>query len=65
MIVCHCHGVNDRTIEAAALAGATELGEIEQVCGAGGDCGGCVEVVEEILDGVRYRAQAVRLTMAS
>lgn len=49
VIVCHCRAVNDRQIEAAALCGATSVREIVGACGAGGVCGGCRPVIEEIL----------------
>jgi bacterioferritin-associated ferredoxin len=52
VIVCHCRAVNDRQIEAAALCGASTVRDIVGACGAGGVCGGCRPVIEEILDEV-------------
>ncbi len=49
MIVCHCRAVNHRQIEAAALCGAGSVRAIVAACGAGGICGGCRPVIEEIL----------------
>ncbi len=49
VLVCHCRAVNDRQIEAAALCGATSVREIVGACGAGGVCGGCRPVIQEIL----------------
>lgn len=49
VLVCHCRAVNDRQIEAAALCGAGSVREIVTACGAGGVCGGCRPVIEEIL----------------
>ena len=50
MLVCHCRAVNDRQIEAAALCGAASVREVVSACGAGGVCGGCRPVIQEILE---------------
>ncbi len=50
MIVCHCFGVSDRRIHAEAGLGATDVDDITARCGAGGDCGGCVDLIEDILE---------------
>ncbi len=50
MIVCHCFGVSDRRIHAEAGLGATDVDDITSRCGAGGDCGGCVDLIEDILE---------------
>lgn len=49
MYVCHCRAVNDRTVRAAADAGAQTIDELTELCGAGGDCGGCHLLLEELL----------------
>lgn len=49
MIVCHCRAVNDRTVRSAIHAGADDVDEVARVCGAGGDCGGCVLRIERLL----------------
>ena len=49
MYVCHCRAVNDRTVQTAALAGARTIDELTALCGAGGDCGGCHLLLEELL----------------
>jgi bacterioferritin-associated ferredoxin len=49
MYVCHCRAVNDRTVRAAADAGALTIDDLVQSCGAGGDCGGCHAMLEELL----------------
>ena len=49
MVVCHCEAVNDRVINAALQDGSTSLSEIEQACGAGGQCGGCVDTIRHLL----------------
>jgi bacterioferritin-associated ferredoxin len=50
MYVCHCGAVNDRTVRAAADAGALTVDDLTRACGAGGDCGGCHATLEELLD---------------
>lgn len=49
MVVCHCKVVNDRRIGELIASGATTVDEITARCGAGGRCGGCVEVIVELL----------------
>ena len=51
MLVAHGRAVTDRQIEDAALCGATSVRDIVSACGAGGVCGGCRPVIEEILEG--------------
>ena len=51
MVVCHCNMVNDRTIyKLASSAGrALTVSDVTNHCGAGGDCGGCVDTIAEVL----------------
>jgi bacterioferritin-associated ferredoxin len=49
MIVCLCHGKSDRDVRYAIDNGASCLGQLEQ-CGIGGDCRGCEEMLEEMID---------------
>lgn len=64
MLVCHCRAVTDRQIEAAALCGAGSVREIVQACGAGGVCGGCRPVIEEILEETPVLLPAGRVAVA-
>ena len=50
MIACHCTGLSDRRIAAEVEAGASSLEEVTLACGAGGQCGGCHPLVEDIID---------------
>lgn len=50
VIVCHCHGVSDRRIQAEAGLGANDVDDVARRCGAGSDCGGCVALIEDLLD---------------
>ena len=49
MILCHCNVVSDRTVRAVAEAGAVDRAAVTALCGAGGDCEGCVPAIEELL----------------
>ena len=53
MIVCICHGVCERRVEALAQAGADCLEKMERACGAGGDCGTCRADIEGIISRTR------------
>jgi bacterioferritin-associated ferredoxin len=48
-LICHCYGLNDRSIRAAIDAGAVTAEQIGMSCGAGSGCGGCGEVIERML----------------
>lgn len=60
MIVCHCHGVTDREIRACVQNGARTPDDVGDHCGASTGCGGCAELVEEIVLGERRRLCVVR-----
>jgi bacterioferritin-associated ferredoxin len=49
VLLCHCHVVSDRTVRAVAQAGAVDVDAVTSLCGAGGDCGGCVPAIEDLL----------------
>jgi bacterioferritin-associated ferredoxin len=53
MLVCHCRGVTDRTIREAVRSGASTADAVEAVCGAGGGCGGCSELVTDVIEAER------------
>ncbi len=50
MWVCICNAVADRDVHAAIEAGASTRDAVTAACGAGGDCGACHEMIEEMLD---------------
>jgi bacterioferritin-associated ferredoxin len=50
--VCQCKAVTDRTVSALVAAGCHDVDTIGDVCGAGTDCGGCVDTLEEIVERV-------------
>jgi len=50
MLVCHCHALTDRDIRRAVrTTGACSVDEVGDHCGAATGCGGCYEVVAEIV----------------
>jgi bacterioferritin-associated ferredoxin len=49
MVVCHCAAINDSAIARLRSEGAT-VGDIIAACGAGGDCGGCIPIIEDLLE---------------
>ena len=56
MLVCHCHALTDRDIRRAVRAsGACNVAEVGDHCGAATGCGGCYEVVAEIVQSEKRR----------
>ena len=58
MIVCLCHGVSERHLEAVVAAGARTVGEVARACGAGSDCGSCHRALADLLDDARRAVPA-------
>jgi len=50
MIVCLCHGVDEREIEELVAQGADSLVSVGRACGAGTDCGACRGQIENIIE---------------
>ncbi|HEX3776505.1 MAG TPA: (2Fe-2S)-binding protein [Polyangiaceae bacterium] len=56
MLVCHCHALTDRDIRRSVrLTGACSVEEVGNHCGAATGCGGCHEVVAEIVQSEKRR----------
>jgi len=49
MLVCHCMRVNDRTIRQCVREGARCPEQVAASCYAGAACGGCVPIVEALI----------------
>lgn len=49
MVVCHCEAVNDRRIRDEIAEGALDADALAERCGAGGQCGGCQDTIDELL----------------
>jgi len=50
MWVCICNAVDDHEVRAAIDAGAATRDAVTAVCGAGGDCGACHPMIEDMID---------------
>ena len=50
MYVCCCNAVTDREVADAIDSGATTRVEVTRACGAGGDCGACHGMIEDMLE---------------
>ncbi len=62
MIVCLCQAVSDSQIEEAINRGASSVEAVGRVCGAGTDCGSCVQSIVERLAGAQGRVGGSRAT---
>ena len=50
-LICTCFFVSERTIEREIQTrGLTSVAEVTRVCNAGGGCGSCHQLIQEILD---------------
>ena len=50
-LICTCFFVSERTIEREIAArGLSSVAEVTRVCNAGGGCGSCHQLIQEILD---------------
>ena len=54
-VVCTCHGVGRRSIEAAVIAGHGNLGSVGRSTGAGTHCGSCRMEIRQIIDTLAVR----------
>ena len=61
MWVCICNAVTDRDIHAAIEAGASTREAVTAACGAGGDCGACHHMIEQMIDGHEVLLDAGKL----
>ena len=48
MVVCHCLAINDAAIRELLEAGALSAEEMGARCGAGTECGACIEQVQRL-----------------
>jgi bacterioferritin-associated ferredoxin len=56
MLVCHCHALTDRDIRRAVrTTGACSVAEVGDHCGAATGCGGCHDLVAEIVSAEKRR----------
>ncbi|HEX4384182.1 MAG TPA: (2Fe-2S)-binding protein [Myxococcales bacterium] len=50
MVLCICHAITERELDAAIEGGAHTLSEIAERLGAGSDCGCCQSEIEERIE---------------
>ncbi|MGO8995941.1 MAG: bacterioferritin-associated ferredoxin [Polyangiaceae bacterium] len=50
MYVCVCNAVTEREVGEAIGSGARTRAEVTRACGAGGDCGSCHAMIEDMLE---------------
>jgi bacterioferritin-associated ferredoxin len=51
MIVCICHGINEKALRNAVEAGATTMSDLQAQTGVGTCCGKCTDCARCVLDG--------------
>lgn len=49
MVICHCKVINDAAIRELVAASVVTADDIASRCGAGAECGGCRDAIEELL----------------
>ena len=50
MYVCVCLAVSDKDVREAIESGCTSRHEVTRACGAGGDCGACHGMIENMIE---------------
>lgn len=50
MVVCHCEAINDGRIRSLICDQCTTIADIAARCGAGAQCGGCVNLIQSVID---------------
>ena len=50
MVVCHCKAINAEFIKNLFAEKSFTVSDVTEECGAGGDCGRCLEVIEYMLE---------------
>lgn len=54
-MICHCKGVTDSAVRELVAAGVNDVERLAALCGAGSDCGSCLEFLSEVVVGVAGR----------
>jgi bacterioferritin-associated ferredoxin len=57
-LVCHCFTIRDRTVHDVALAAGGDLDRVQEMCGAGTACGGCLDEVARLVAQMQTRSEA-------
>ena len=53
MLACLCRAVSDKKVLAVIQEGAQTVEAVTRVCGAGGDCGSCKQLLQRMIDTTR------------
>jgi bacterioferritin-associated ferredoxin len=64
MILCMCNAVTEADVQAEIIAGARTEDQISERCGAGADCGSCVEKICAVLRSTVPECESVSLAVA-
>jgi bacterioferritin-associated ferredoxin len=57
MIVCLCRGLSERDLRGLLAGGLQSTDELSRSCGAGGDCGACLAMIDRLVEDVRGHAR--------
>lgn len=49
MVVCLCQGISEKRVLAAIRTGASTRQQVTKACRAGGGCGGCHDVIKDLI----------------
>lgn len=49
MVICHCKAINAEFIKTLFVEKSFTVADVTDECGAGGDCGRCLDVIECLL----------------
>ena len=50
MVVCHCKAINAEFINGLFAEKSFTVSDVTEECGAGGDCGRCLDVIAYMLE---------------
>ena len=64
MIVCLCRGLSERELRGLLAGGIRSTEEVSRSCGAGGDCGACLSMIDRLVEDVHRRAARGALVAA-
>lgn len=56
MVLCVCRGVSEHEVGETIAKGAGSVDAVVRRCGAGGDCGACLDEIRDLLCGARRPA---------
>ncbi|WP_087017544.1 (2Fe-2S)-binding protein [Thaumasiovibrio subtropicus] len=63
MYVCICHGISDKTITKLAIErSAYDVKTIRQITPLGSQCGKCIRMTKDILQGLKSEAQLPKVS---